>query len=80
VSVSSLRHIQATGRDSYVANRLTGIQGAETPVSVIAPPALLEEMELSRPNGAQQKPALLTHPFFNSLEASLSSPSRPAAR
>jgi predicted Zn-dependent protease len=79
VSISSLRHIQATGRDVYVANRLAGVQGAETPVSVVAPPALLEEMELTRPTAAQQKPALLTHPFFNSLEASLSNSSLPAA-
>ncbi|HEX4998460.1 MAG TPA: metallopeptidase TldD-related protein [Terriglobia bacterium] len=79
LSVSSLRHIQAAGKDAYVANRLTGIQGAETPVSVIAPSVLLEEMELSRPTGAQQKPALMTHPYFNSLEASPSSPSRAVA-
>jgi predicted Zn-dependent protease len=70
VSVSSLRHIQATGKDVYVANRLAGVQGAETPVSIVAPSTLLEEMELTRPTGAQQKPVILTHPFFNSLEAS----------
>jgi hypothetical protein len=61
-----------------VANRLTGVQGAETPVSVIAPSALLEEIELSRPSGAQQKPVLLTHPFFNSLEAFPENLSRPS--
>jgi predicted Zn-dependent protease len=65
IPVSSLRHIQAAGNDVYVANRLTGTQGAETPVSVIAPSVLLEEMELIRPTVAQQKPAILTHPFFD---------------
>jgi predicted Zn-dependent protease len=79
LSVSSLRHIQAAGKEVYVANRLMGVQGAETPVSVIAPPILLEEMELSRPSGAQQKPVLLTHPYFIFPAASPSTPSRPAA-
>jgi TldD protein len=64
LSVQSLRHIQAAGNDTVVANRLTGTRGAETPVSVVAPSVLLEELELERPSGTQQKPALLTHPFF----------------
>ena len=64
LSVQSLRHIQAAGNDPFVANRLTGIRDAETPVSVVAPSVLLEELELERPSGTQQKPALLTHPFF----------------
>jgi predicted Zn-dependent protease len=64
LSVQSLRHIQAAGNDMFVANRLTGTRGAETPVSVIAPSVLLEEMELERPTGVQQKPALLEHPYF----------------
>jgi predicted Zn-dependent protease len=65
LSVQSLRHIQAAGNDMFVANRLTGTRGAETPVSVIAPSVLLEEMELERPTGVQQKPALLSHPYFS---------------
>jgi predicted Zn-dependent protease len=64
LSVQSLRHIQAAGNDAFVANRLTGSRGAETPVSVVAPSVLLEELEIERPAGTQQKPALLTHPFF----------------
>jgi hypothetical protein len=35
-------------------------------MSVVAPSVLLEEMELKRPTGTQQQPALLTHPFFGS--------------
>ena len=62
LSVSSLRHIQAAGADEFVANRLTGFRGAETPISIVAPSVLLEEMELQRFTGAQQKPALLTPP------------------
>lgn len=60
-AVRSLRHIQAAGSELTVINRLMGTPGAETPVSVVAPPILLEEMELKR-QGAQQRPALLTPP------------------
>ncbi len=62
--VRSLRQMEAAGNDSYVANRLTGAANAATPVSVVAPSVLLEEMDLKRPTMAQQKPALLTHPYF----------------
>jgi predicted Zn-dependent protease len=34
------------------------------PTTVIAPSVLIEEVELKKPGGAQQKPALLKHPFF----------------
>jgi predicted Zn-dependent protease len=64
LSVRSLRQIEAVGSDSFVVNRLTGAQNAATPSSVVAPSVLLEELDLKRPTAAQQKPALLTHPFF----------------
>jgi predicted Zn-dependent protease len=64
LSVQSLRHIQAAGKDEFVANRLTGNNNFPTPVSVVAPSVLLEELELERPSGTQQKPAILTHPYF----------------
>jgi predicted Zn-dependent protease len=64
LSVQSLRHIQAAGRDEFIANRLTGNNNFPTPVSVVAPSVLLEELELERPSGTQQKPAILTHPYF----------------
>jgi TldD protein len=60
--VRSLRHIQAAGNQMIVVNRLMGTPGAETPVSVIAPAVLLEEMELKRFSGTQQKPSILTAP------------------
>jgi predicted Zn-dependent protease len=34
------------------------------PTTVIAPSVLIEEVELKKPGGAQQKPAFLKHPFF----------------
>jgi TldD protein len=34
------------------------------PTTVIAPSVLLEEVELKKPAGAQEKPAFLKHPFF----------------
>jgi predicted Zn-dependent protease len=64
ISVRSLRQIEAAGDDRFVANRLSGNRGNPTPVSVVAPSVLLQEMELKRPFGTQQKPALLTHPYF----------------
>jgi predicted Zn-dependent protease len=64
IGVRSLREIQAAGNDTFVANRLSGNPNASTPVSVLAPSVLLQEMELKRPSGTQQKPALLTHPYF----------------
>ncbi len=61
-AVRSLRHIQAAGDTIVVANRLMGTPGAETPVSVAAPAVLLEEMELKRFTGAQQRPSILSRP------------------
>jgi predicted Zn-dependent protease len=61
-AVRSLRHIQAAGNEMTVANRLMGTAGAETPVSVTAPAVLLEEMELKRFSGAQQRPSILSKP------------------
>ena len=58
----SLRHVQAAGNDLNVTNRLTGITGADTPVSIVAPSVLLEELELKKSSGAQQRPLLLTPP------------------
>jgi TldD protein len=64
VPIRSLRQIDAVGNDTFVVNRLTGGGDLPTPTSVVAPSVLLEEMELKRPTGTQQKPSLLTHPYF----------------
>lgn len=65
LSVQGLRHIIAVGNDSIASNRLVGTAGAETPTSVVAPSVLVEEMSLDKPSGTQQKPTLMTHPFFS---------------
>ncbi len=64
IPIRSLRQIEAVGNDAFVVNRLAG-GDLPTPTSIVAPSVLLEEMELKKPAGTQQKPALLTHPFFN---------------
>ena len=64
IPIRSLRQIEAVGNDSFVVNRLAGSNELPTPTSIVAPSVLLEEVELKRPTGTQQKPALLTHPFF----------------
>ena len=62
LSVRMLRDIVAAGNDYYVNNLLSR---GNIPTSVIAPSLLFEEIELSTPQGPQQKPALLRHPFFS---------------
>jgi predicted Zn-dependent protease len=64
VPIRSLRQIEAVGNDSFVVNRMVGGQDLPTPTSIVAPSVLLEEMDLKKPSGNQQKPALLTHPYF----------------
>lgn len=66
IPVRSLREIEAAGNDAFVENRLTGARALPTPTSVIAPSVLLEEMELKKPTGSQDRPTLLTHPYFSS--------------
>jgi len=65
IPIRSLRQIEAVGNDSFVVNRLAGSSELPTPTSIVAPSVLLEEVDLKRPTGTQQKPALLTHPFFS---------------
>jgi predicted Zn-dependent protease len=61
LTVKTLREISAAGSDSYVYNRMAG----NVPTSIVTPSLLFPELELKRSAGAQQKPALLTHPFFD---------------
>jgi len=65
IPIRSLRQIEAVGNDSFVVNRLAGSNELPTPTSIVAPSVLLEEVELKQPTGTQQKPSLLTHPYFN---------------
>jgi predicted Zn-dependent protease len=64
IPIRSLRQIEAVGNDAFVVNRLAGSNELPTPTTIVAPSVLLEEVELKKPTGTQQKPALLTHPFF----------------
>ncbi|MBS1810976.1 MAG: hypothetical protein JST84_22625 [Acidobacteria bacterium] len=58
--------IIAVGNDSYLLNRAgNSYGGGGASTSIVAPSALLEELELKKPTGAQQKPMLLTHPYFD---------------
>jgi len=65
INVQGLRHIIAVGNDSVASNRLVGTQGAETPTTIVAPSVLVEEISLDKPSGTQNKPALMTNPFFS---------------
>jgi hypothetical protein len=65
IPIRSLRQIEAVGNDAFVVNRLAGSNELPTPMSIVAPSVVLEEIELKRPTGTQQTPALLTHPYFN---------------
>ena len=64
LNVQGLRHLVAVGNDSTASNRVVGTQGAETPTSIVAPSVLVEEISLDKPSGTQNKPSLITHPFF----------------
>jgi len=64
INVQGLRHLIAVGNDSTAANRIVGTSGVETPMTVVAPSVLVEELSLDKPSGTQQKPSLITHPFF----------------
>jgi predicted Zn-dependent protease len=64
IPIRSLRQIEAVGNDAFVVNRLAGSSDLPTPTSIVAPSVLLEEVDLKRPTGTQQKPSLLTHPYF----------------
>jgi predicted Zn-dependent protease len=65
IPIRSLRQIEAVGNDNFVVNRLAG-GDLPTPTTIVAPSVLLEEMDLKKPAGNQQKPSLLTHPYFAS--------------
>ncbi len=62
MSVRMLRDIVAAGED-YAVNNL--LARGNLPTSVVAPSVLFEEIELSRPQGPLQQPALLKHPYFS---------------
>jgi TldD protein len=65
IPIRSLRQIEGVGNDAFIVNRLAGNNELPTPTTIVAPSVLLEEVELKRPTGTQQKPSLLSHPYFS---------------
>ena len=67
LTLKDLRQILAVGNDRYVYNQVEsgGRNGGGIATSIVTPSVLVEELELKKPVGTQQKPLLLTHPFFN---------------
>ena len=67
VTLRVLRDITFAGRENYAYN--TTLSGdywrGGLPVSISAPSIMVEELEMKKISGTQQKPALLTHPFFS---------------
>jgi len=69
--VRSLRRLLAWGDKPYVHHRINSAQSITSgdiafgvPVSIIAPSALIDEMEIRRPTGARAAPVVLTNPYF----------------
>ncbi|HYE72891.1 MAG TPA: metallopeptidase TldD-related protein, partial [Blastocatellia bacterium] len=69
LTVRQLRQIEAIGNDSFVHNQIEDrggmFGGLGVGTTVVAPSVLLEELEMKKPTGMQQKPMLLTHPYFD---------------
>ena len=57
--------IIAVGNDDNVLNRAGGGYGGGVSTTIVAPSSLIEELELKKPTGAQMKPMILTHPYFD---------------
>jgi hypothetical protein len=65
LELRALKHILAAGMEPAVFNHLgVGLAGTEAPVSVVAPPVVLEEVELTRIQEEQDQPPLLQPPGF----------------
>lgn len=69
-SIRALRDIAAAGNDAYILNRISSeapslLGSSIAPRSIIAPSVLIEEMDVKRSAASQQKPAIITHPYFN---------------
>ncbi len=70
VSLRALRDIVAAGNHPYVHqlkisnNRNPFSQSSGQPASIVSPALLLEEIELQPRSGSQEKPSILSHPYF----------------
>lgn len=67
LALKDLRQTLAVGNDRFVYNQIEGVGrgGGGIATTIVAPSVLVEELELKKPTGTQQKPLLLTHPYFN---------------
>ncbi len=67
LTLKDLRQMLAVGNDRFVYNQIEGVGrgGGGIATSIVAPSVLVEELELKKPTGTQQKPLLLTHPYFD---------------
>ncbi|MFN0122696.1 MAG: metallopeptidase TldD-related protein [Blastocatellia bacterium] len=66
LNLKDLRQLQAVGNDRYVHNQIEGggRNGGGYGTALVVPSVLVEELEIKKPTGTQQKPLLLTHPYF----------------
>jgi predicted Zn-dependent protease len=70
ITLRSLKDIIATGNDYYVHNFMNPTSSrypssvSLIPTSIVAPSILIEEMDLKKVSGEQEKPPFLAHPFF----------------
>ena len=60
----ALKDIVAAGRDPFVLNFLDGLAGFGLPSSIISPPLLFADVEVSRQTSRNKKPPLYPHPSF----------------
>jgi TldD protein len=62
--LSSLNRILATGKSARVFNGFCGAESGYVPVSAVAPPTLIQEIELQRAMEGKDRPPLLQPPSF----------------
>jgi hypothetical protein len=60
--LSSINKIMATGKAHGVFNGFCGAESGHVPVSTVAPPTLLQEIELQRAMEGKDRPPLLESP------------------
>ena len=61
--LSAMNKIMATGKTAGVFNGFCGAESGNVPVSTVAPPTLLREIELQRVEEGKDRPPLLPSPF-----------------
>jgi hypothetical protein len=64
--LASMNKILATGKTAGVFNGFCGAESGNVPVSTIAPPTLLQEIELQRAQEGKDRPPLLPNPVLPS--------------